>query len=99
MVIARTMRLYAPEPTATPAPLEPPLRGSCLLVTSRAKLSVSASASITGMVPVQCARHFREVTYAVSYIHNVVPAVIHRDLSFCRIQRSRGMPLERACIR
>ncbi|CAE7793251.1 CPK6 [Symbiodinium sp. CCMP2592] len=25
-------------------------------------------------------RHFREVTYAVSYIHNFVPAVIHRDL-------------------
>ena len=67
-------------------------------VGSRAKLSVEY---FTGMGPVQSAnsaRHFREVTYAVSYIHNFVPAVIHRDLSFFGIQSSCKTPLEHAYI-
>lgn len=26
-------------------------------------------------------RHFREITYAISYLHGMEPPVVHRDLS------------------
>ena len=48
----------------------------------------SAASSVLG----DMLRHFREISYAISYLHGMEPPVVHRDLNLGMLQERFRSP-------